>query len=221
MALSTKPVVPEDNVESVDMEMSSEEELESSTPETTKTSTSVSFSLSSAAKPLPESPLIEKEEPKTAALPRLDTDTPPPETTVLEPPPLPSADMFPEVENSDEGQKEINPPDPETPVVVKDSPLSVPVLQSNPQSAIPPLPRFVGPSRPRLPMNRPRYSQWRGNMRGQHVLPPPPPPPLLPLQNMRGPPFGGPRFRPPFDSQAFRGRPLFRGQRWPQRFNSW
>lgn len=210
--LAPKRVAQDDNVESVDMEMSSEEETEADMP---KTSSTVSFSLTTHNKPLLESPLKEREEPKVKKLLSINISPPP---KLLEPPPLPDVDeMFLEIENSvkSDALPKSKIPSPPLPPLM---PSSSPPVSTQPQTIqamqigqeVPVLtPGFSAHQRPRGGFNprfnnqRQRFPHWQNNHNNMRP---------------RQPPMTGPRYRP----EGFRGRPpWFRGAPRPPRFAGW
>lgn len=219
----------QDNVESVDMEMSSEEEMDSITTtavaatttglvevikaaSASTSTTTVSFSLNTNTKVLPESPLIEKEDVKPKKPPpKLDILTPP-HDLLSEPPSVPDvAEIFPDLLDSNDGG-------------VADEPESsiVPLLPP-PPPAPPALPKpkvedikkinkvveeFHSPAPPPLPVGPPPFMHPQHRMKVNFIntRPPPPPPPPPPPRgffprrgNLR---HYGPRFRPPPPSMA-------------------
>ncbi|KAG8317676.1 Regulation of nuclear pre-mRNA domain-containing protein 2 [Homalodisca vitripennis] len=204
LVLAPKRGAQDDNVESVDMEMSSEEETEA---EVLKPA--VSFSLTPQIKPLAESPLVEKEEPKVKKLLNIAISPPP---RLPEPPPLPNVnDIFPELDSGGEAD-EIMDKIPSPPVPPLPPPMPIPPLQTgqevpviNPSGGYHPQRPPRGFFSPRFNNQRQRYPQWQAN----------------PNNNMRPrpPPMSGPRFRP---DNNFRGRPpWYRGNNRPPRFGGW
>ncbi|XP_054278264.1 uncharacterized protein LOC128996809 [Macrosteles quadrilineatus] len=170
MALAPKRGTQDVNVESVDMEMSSDEEMD--TESKTQTQTSVSFSLAPSVKPLVDSPLKEREEPKKKLL--SVTLTPPPK--LPEPPPLPDVDeIFTEINET----KKLTPP-PLPPPVPPSLVQQIPTLQE------PNAPR--GPFPPRFNNPRPRFPQWQNNQSPRPRQPPMVGPRFRPDGNFRGRP---------------------------------
>lgn len=190
------------------MEMSSEEETDA---DALKSTSSVSFSLTSQNKPLLESPLKEREEPKAKKLLQINISPPP---KMMEPPPLPDVDeIFFEIENSVKSEEVQNSkiPSPPLPPVMSSPPpattQSVQVGQEVPVLS----PGFTFHQRPRGGFNprfnnpRQRFPNWQNNHNNMR-------PRQLPMT--------GPRYRP----EGFRGRPpWFRGgvPRPPPRFAGW
>lgn len=217
LALAPKRAAQGDNVESVDMEMSSDEETET---ETAKPLSTVSFSLASHNKLLVDSPLVEKE---VQVKKRLSAVIPPPGKQLLanpsppkellsadirlpEPPPLPDVnDIFPELDSSGESDTSPSkvpsppcPPPPPMPIQPIQTVHDVPVLS----------PGYLHNQNPRGFYNarfnnqRQRFPAWQNN--ANNIRP-------------RQAPQSGQRFR---GDANFRGRPFFRGNR-PPRFPQW
>lgn len=212
LALAPKRAAQGDNVESVDMEMSSDEETES---ETAKVLSTVSFSLASHNKLLVDSPLVEKE---VQVKKRLSAVIPPSGKQLLanpslpkellsadirlpEPPPLPDVnDIFPELDSSGESDTSPSkvpsppcPPPPPMPIqTVHDVPVLSPGYNQNPR----------GFYNARFNNQRQRFPAWQNNANNTRP---------------RQAPQSGQRFR---GDANFRGRPFFRGNR-PPRFPQW
>lgn len=206
--LAPKRATQDVNMESVDMEMSSEEETET---DAVKASSTVSFSLMSHNKPLLESPLKERDEPKTKKLLHINISSPP---KLMEPPPLPDVDdIFMEIENNVKSKDVRNSKIPSPPLPPPMPSSTPPLANAHPMPIgqevpvlTPGLPfhqRPRGGFNPRFNSPRPRFPHWQNNHNNMRP---------------RQPPMTGPRFRP----DGFRGRPpWFRGAPRPPRFAGW